>query len=281
MPVELKDVVEKLGLGIEITDDTTIEDIDKAVGEKFIDKTLHETQVKAAVGKRVGSAETKIRQLIGDEGKGKTFDELMEMLPNSISAKIKAKEEEIEALKESGKSTGKEAEELAELRKQMKQKDELVRLANEEKDKALTEKEKAILTAKEEAEEKETKRLVIDIFNSIKWVDDIKVYTKKGLFSDEIDGKYLFKPDGNGDADVFKADGETMELDGTKQMKASKLFEKIADKADLLKKNGSVGSKKEAETKIDMSKIDSTFIKNNLTKAEAKAKQLEEAEKKK
>lgn len=281
MPVKLEDIVEKYGLEIEVTDATTIDDVDNAIAKKFVDKGLHETQIKAAVGKRVGAAETKLKQFLGDDGKGKTFDELVELLPTTVAARIKAKEDEIEALKEAGKSTGKEAEQLIKLKTEFDQLKGLLDKANQAALEQVAEKEKEIESIKKDVELKETQRTVNDVFNAVDWVDKTSSYEKSGLYTDEIAGKYVFKIDETGkDLDVYEIDGETIVEDGTKPMKASALFKKEADKAGLLKKNGANGSKKDSDAKIDLTKIESPFVRANLAKAEAKAKALEAAEKK-
>lgn len=280
MPVELKDIIEKYGLTIELKEETTVDDFDKALGEKFKEKSIFDQEVKQAVGKNLGTATTRLRQIIGEEGKDKGFDDLVNMLPTVVANRIKAKEDEIEALKAKGSLTGKEQEQLDKLQGELNQTKELLQKANEAKDAALTEKEKALLAGKNELEEYKLNLELTTIYQNSNWLDDTNDYTKIGLYKDKIEGKYVIKKVDDKRL-VYKADGETIETDGgTAQLTYEKLIEKVLKEANLWKQNGAKGSKEEAEKKQDLTKITSPFIKSNKAKAVAKAAELEKLEKK-
>lgn len=277
--MELKDVIEVLGLEVELKEDATIEEkkeaIKVAAGNKFIDKSLVELEKKNAIaglGKKVGSAETKMRIVFGDEYRDKNFDELVELLPSVFESKTEALKKELADAKK-----GSSKEDIAKIQTELDEYRNLVKKLNADLE-AEKENAKKLIENKElEFQTKEEAKELSDIFYALNWVDGTKKHTKDGLFMNAIDGKYTFKKV-DGVFMVYKEDGATPETGGTtSHLSAVDLFNTVLKKEELLKVNGANGSKEAGGANIDLSKYDNAFVKGNLEKAIANAARYKKA----
>ena len=80
-----KEFFEKL-TGIQVAEGANEDTIRTALGERFIDRETHLKEINATFGKARGTAENKLKAIVGEDGKGKSFDELVELVPSKISA---------------------------------------------------------------------------------------------------------------------------------------------------------------------------------------------------
>lgn len=215
------EVIKTIIPDIEVTEDTTLEDIKNAAGERLISLELHKKEIDAVYGKARGSAETKFRRMLGEEGKGKNFDELTELMEQrfgNFSEQIKQLEKDVK----SGKITSEEKEKLE---NELKQVRETLDLANAEKEALQMEVESARAEGETKVNQYILNTKINQAFAEANWVDTADKYVRTGIWKDEVEGKYTFKDEG-GKLLVFDTSGNIVK-DGTTQMTADKLFENI------------------------------------------------------
>lgn len=278
--LEPKEFIEVLGLEVEFTEgeskEELVEKIKKAAGNKFIDKSLLEVEKQNAIAglaRKVGSAEVKMRQVFGDEYRGKNFDELVESLPSVFENKVNELKNELAEIKKNKGSK----EESDKVQKELDETRELLKRANADIE-AEREKAKSELSAKEQEHQAWKEGLELGlIYDSLNWVDGTKKHTKDGLFNNEIKSKYAFKKV-DGTFMAYKEDGVTPETGGTtSHLTAEELFNIILKKEELLKVNGATGSKEAGGQKVDLSGVSNPFVKSNLEKAMAHAERQKKA----
>ena len=222
-----KEIFEKL-TGIQVPEDANEDTIRTALGERFIDRETHLKEINATFGKARGTAENKLKALIGDEGKGKSFDELVELVP----AKMQSLNEQLAAAIEAGKSQP-DIE-------SMKAKMEELRQLNEAAKVKEAEYEERIKNAQTEAEERLNKAQidaeVERLFDASNWVDDADAIVKQGVWLTKIKGKYDFKKE-NGKIYVYDMEGKIVTGGTTSQLTAEQLFENTLKETKRYKLN--------------------------------------------
>jgi hypothetical protein len=243
---EQKEIVTQFLPSFEVTDETTMDDVNEAFGKTYVKADIHDAELKKRYAQATAKAENRLSKLLGSDANGKQYDEMVELL----EAKIANQVAEMETLKEASKGTGKNAEELIKLANEKKQLDEALKEAQAKIAEAESAKEGILTEA-----EKKYQKLVLDgkvnsIFESIDWVDGVSKYTKGGLWNDEVNGKVTFVEEGN-DLIVYDATGENWLKDGVGKMTAKKFFTQLAEKENLIKKNGATNKKLESEKKAE------------------------------
>lgn len=218
----------------EASEETTLDDVKNLAGQRFIDIDLHKKEVDAAFGKARGTAESKFKKFLGEDAKGKNFEEMTELIEQRISNF----KNEIDELRKSKPSAAIDKE-LEETKKQLAQYEQLNREAQDKVEKLSLEVE----SAKAEGETKLSQYLLTQAiqstFTSANWVDGADNYVKQGVWNAEIEGKYTFKKEGERLL-VFDVDGNIVK-DGVTQMTADKLFESVLKKANKFKSNQAKG----------------------------------------
>jgi hypothetical protein len=227
------------GLGIDVSDVKTLDELKAKAGEKFIDRSLHTEQLdkkqkeldKSWADSRV-EGEKKLKTILGDEAKGKKFDEMVDLL----LAKDQERESRIKELESKTTTTGKEKQELEDLKKEKQQTDDLLKQAND-KIGTLT---KEVESAKADGETRESQILlnlaVNKDFDTLPWSDQANEFTRDGFWRKKVEGVVTFKED-NKVVYVYDMEGDIIP-DGTGKKTAKKYFTEEAEKAGLLKKNG-------------------------------------------
>jgi hypothetical protein len=211
-----------------IEGDVTLDAINAQKGEVLITREVHKRELSSTVGRITGAGKTVFSRILGESAKGKDYDELLPLLESKYT-EVNDRITELEKATP-GSLTDKEKKELTELRK----------LSDEQKS-ALAAKEEEIETVRKSAkEEAETERLNHSLdreFESVKWVDDVSPFAKKGLRM-EMESKYSFKREGDKILVFTKAGEIVRNSAATGQMEAKELFEKEAKEAKLYKVNG-------------------------------------------
>ena len=213
--------------GIEVAEDATIDDVKASFGENYVSKELHTKEVQATAGKIKGTTETKLKKVLGEQAKGKSYDEMLELLP----AHVEHLHEEIKKAQAANDS-----EEVARLRAE---RDEFEKLANENAktiETLQTERDLAKSEADQRIEQFKTEAAVQSAWNGAKWSDTVSPHTKLGVWAGEIQGKFQFKVE-NGQTMVYDAEGNIYTGGTPKQLTAEALFEQILKKTGTLKVN--------------------------------------------
>lgn len=222
-----KEIFEKL-TGIQVAEDASEDTIRTALGERFIDRETHLKEINATFGKARGTAENKLKALIGDEGKGKTFDELVELVP----AKMQSLNEQLAAAIEAGKSN-------PDIEQIKKERDQLREMTEQAKAKEL-EYQEAIKNAQTEAEARlnkmQTDAEVQRLFDAANWVDDADDIVKNGVWLTKINDKYNFVKE-NGKILVYDKEGNIVTGGTTSQLTAEQLFETTLKEVKRFKVN--------------------------------------------
>lgn len=259
-------------LGIEVTDEMTVADVKSKAGEKWIDRSLHteelnkkQKEVDSAWADSRRTGEKKLKEILGDEAKGKTFDEMVSL----VVQKDKEREDRIDELKSKTTTTGKEKEELEALKKEKQQTDDLLKQANDKIDTLI----KEVESAKAEGETKEGQILlniaVDKVYNSIEWSDSVNELTLDGFWNKKVNGVVTFKKENN-EVYVYDVEGNIIP-DGTGKKTAKKYFEEEAEKLNLLKKNGA--KNEQVKTGVRTENMTPMQIRHAQKSAELKAKQ--------
>ena len=210
-----KEIFEKL-TGIQVAEDANEDTIRTALGERFIDRETHLKEINATFGKARGTAENKLKAIVGEEGKGKSFDELVELVP----AKLQSLNEQLAAAIEAGKSN-------PDIEQIKKERDQLREMTEQAKAKEL-EYQEAIKNAQTEAEARlnkmQTDAEVQRLFDAANWVDDADDIVKNGVWLTKINDKYNFVKE-NGKILVYDKEGNIVTGGTTSQLTAEQLFE--------------------------------------------------------
>jgi chromosome segregation ATPase len=218
----------------ELTEESTIETVKELTGRVYVDKDVAEKERKSEVGKALGSIETKLKRILGDEAKGKTAAELAAMAEEAYQAKLTELDE---ARKGSGADVEKLRTEAAEAKKAKADLEKMLEQANAEKAEALQKVEAAENEKLSAIEQYKLEQAINAEWEGLNFADNVLPYTKKGLWMTEIEGKYTFKLE-NGKKLVYDMEGNIVK-NGTSHMEAKDLFAKVAE--PLLKKNGAAG----------------------------------------
>lgn len=222
-----KEIFEKL-TGIQVADDASEDTIRTALGERFIDRETHLKEINATFGKARGTAENKLKAIVGDEGKGKSFDELVELVP----AKLQSLNEQLAAAIEAGKSN-------PDIEQIKKERDQLREMTEQAKAKEL-EYQEAIKNAQTEAEARlnkmQTDAEVQRLFDAANWVDDADDIVKNGVWLTKINDKYNFVKE-NGKILVYDKEGNIVTGGTTSQLTAEQLFESTLKEVKRFKVN--------------------------------------------
>lgn len=222
-----KEIFEKL-TGIQVAEDANEDTIRTALGERFIDRETHLKEINATFGKARGTAENKLKAIVGEEGKGKSFDELVELVP----AKLQTLNEQLAAAIEAGKSN-------PDIEQIKKERDQLREMTEQAKAKELEYKE-AIKNAQTEAEARlnkmQTDAEVQRLFDAANWVDDADDIVKNGVWLTKINDKYNFVKE-NGKILVYDKEGNIVTGGTTSQLTAEQLFETTLKEVKRFKVN--------------------------------------------
>lgn len=222
-----KEIFEKL-TGIQVAEDANEDTIRTALGERFIDRETHLKEINATFGKARGTAENKLKAIVGDEGKGKSFDELVELVP----AKLQSLNEQLAAAIEAGKSN-------PDIEQIKKERDQLREMTEQAKAKEL-EYQEAIKNAQTEAEARlnkmQTDAEVQRLFDAANWVDDADDIVKNGVWLTKINDKYNFVKE-NGKILVYDKEGNIVTGGTTSQLTAEQLFESTLKEVKRFKVN--------------------------------------------
>lgn len=222
-----KEMFEKL-TGIQVAEDANEDTIRTALGERFIDRETHLKEINATFGKARGTAENKLKAIVGDEGKGKSFDELVELVP----AKLQSLNEQLAAAIEAGKSN-------PDIEQIKKERDQLREMTEQAKAKEL-EYQEAIKNAQTEAEARlnkmQTDAEVQRLFDAANWVDDADDIVKNGVWLTKINDKYNFVKE-NGKILVYDKEGNIVTGGTTSQLTAEQLFETTLKEVKRFKVN--------------------------------------------
>jgi hypothetical protein len=228
-----KEIFEKL-TGIQVPEDANEDTIRTALGERFIDRETHLKEINATFGKARGTAENKLKALIGDEGKGKSFDELVELVP----AKMQTLNEQLAAAIEAGKSQP----DIEQIKKERDQLREMTEAAKAKEAELLAAVENAKSDAVKQLEKAQTDAEVTRLFDASNWVDDADAIVKQGVWLTQIQGKYDFRKE-NGKQLVYDMEGNIVTGGTTSQLTAEQLFEKTLKETKRYKlNNGGQGS---------------------------------------
>ena len=175
-----KEIFEKL-TGIQVAEGANEDTIRTALGERFIDRETHLKEINATFGKARGTAENKLKAIVGEDGKGKTFDELVELVPS----KIAALNDELQRAIEAGKSN-------PDIEQIKKERDQLREMTEQSKAKEL-EYQEAIKNAQTDAEERlnkmQTDAEVKRAFEAANWIDDADEIVKEGVWLTKLENK--------------------------------------------------------------------------------------------
>lgn len=222
-----KEIFEKL-TGIQVAEDANEDTIRTALGERFIDRETHLKEINATFGKARGTAENKLKAIVGEEGKGKSFDELVELVP----AKLQSLNEQLAAAIEAGKSN-------PDIEQIKKERDQLREMTEQAKAKEL-EYQEAIKNAQTEAEARlnkmQTDAEVQRLFDAANWVDDADDIVKNGVWLTKINDKYNFVKE-NGKILVYDKEGNIVTGGTTSQLTAEQLFETTLKEVKRFKVN--------------------------------------------
>jgi hypothetical protein len=222
-----KEIFEKL-TGIQIAEDASEDTIRTALGERFIDRETHIKEINATFGKARGTAENKLKALIGDEGKGKTFDELVELVP----AKMQTLNEQLAAAIEAGKSQP----DIEQIKKERDQLREMTEAAKAKEAELLAAVENAKSDAVKQLERAQTDAEVQRLFDAANWVDDADDIVKNGVWLTKINDKYNFVKE-NGKILVYDKEGNIVTGGTTSQLTAEQLFESTLKEVKRFKVN--------------------------------------------
>jgi hypothetical protein len=222
-----KEIFEKL-TGIQIAEDASEDTIRTALGERFIDRETHLKEINATFGKARGTAENKLKALIGDEGKGKTFDELVELVP----AKMQTLNEQLAAAIEAGKSQP----DIEQIKKERDQLREMTEAAKAKEAELLAAVENAKSDAVKQLERAQTDAEVQRLFDAANWVDDADDIVKNGVWLTKINDKYNFVKE-NGKILVYDKEGNIVTGGTTSQLTAEQLFESTLKEVKRFKVN--------------------------------------------
>lgn len=243
----VEEVVKTFLPDVEIKEETTIDDLKPLFEEKYVGVDLHKKELSSLSARLKDVSETNMKKALSalgvsaSEYSGKKVDEITSMLQSKIEETLTTMAE----LKNSGASgSGKGKEEFDKLAKELADYKKLT----EEKDGKINELTTSLeLTKGESAKALEAYVLdneVISRFNSANWTDESDDIVKTGVKSTFIDGKYIFKPDGDITKDrkvkifVYLNDADqTMVKDGVNQMTVEKLFEKVLKDSKRFKEN--------------------------------------------
>lgn len=215
-----------------ITEETTIENVASLMPEFYVEKDFAQAQIKTEIGKRMGALETKLRRLIGEDGKGKNVDDLLPL--------VESRYEELRQELSSAKASGADTQQLTEELNQLKKDRDVFKELSEKAGKEISEwqqkaeaAENKILTIREQVE---LDNSVNAFWSNINWVDGASDYLKTGIWKSEVEGKVTFKKEG-AKVIVYDTDGNML-TNGTGAMYADAFFNQLAEKAGALKKNG-------------------------------------------
>lgn len=222
-----KEIFEKL-TGIQVAEGANEDTIRTALGERFIDRETHLKEINATFGKARGTAENKLKAIVGEDGKGKTFDELVELVP----AKLQSLNEQLAAAIEAGKSN-------PDIEQIKKERDQLREMTEQSKAKEL-EYQEAIKNAQTDAEERlnkmQTDAEVKRAFEAANWIDDADEIVKEGVWLTKLENKYIFKKE-NGKLLVYDKDNNIVTGGTTSQLTAEQLFESTLKEVKRFKVN--------------------------------------------
>lgn len=235
--------------GLQLPDDATPETAKELFGKSYVATSLHESElskwkksdedrqkeIDKAIGKFKGSTESVLKRAFGDSVKDVSdWNELLQKAEETANAT----RDEIARLTKL--SSGKHDEVIAELKEKYSKEIKDLREMNLSFGNKEAEYQKAIEEAKADAESRVNKFLenqaIEKIYKEAKWSDIVNDYTKKGLWADEIEGKFIFKSEGD-KVLVFDKDGGIVR-NGAVQKTADVLFNEILDSKGLMKKNG-------------------------------------------
>lgn len=222
-----KEIFEKL-TGIQVAEDANEDTIRTALGERFIDRETHLKEINATFGKARGTAENKLKALIGDEGKGKSFDELVELVP----AKMQTLNEQLAAAIEAGKSNP----DIEKIKKERDQLREMTEAAKAKEAELLAAVENAKSDAVKQLEKAQTDAEVQRLFDAANWVDDADEIVKNGVWLTKINDKYNFVKE-NGKILVYDKEGNIVTGGTTSQLTAEQLFESTLKEVKRFKVN--------------------------------------------
>ena len=213
--------------GIEVAEDANLDTIKSSFGERYVAKELHKKELDAIAGKIKGTTESKLKKVLGEQAKGKSYDEMIELLPQhfeSLQEQIK------EAQKAGGdEKAAKLQAELDKFRELADQNAATIETLQTERDAAKTEAEQRIEQFKTEAAVKQA-------WSGAKWSDTADQYKRQGIWATEVEGKFQFKIEG-GKTLVYDADGNIYTGGTANQLTADQLFEQVLKKTGSLKQN--------------------------------------------
>lgn len=243
---EQTEIVKTFLPDFEVTDETTIEQVNEAFGKNYIKMDLHEAELNKKYIQGLAKAENRLAKVLGSEANGKKYDEMVELL----ESKMTEFNDKIKELSNSTTKTGKTDKELEGLLHEKEQLSNALKEAAEKLKSLESEKESLLADSEKKLEAYKLKTKVDGLWSGLNWTDDTNIYTKNGLWSTEIEGKVTFKEE-DGDIIVYDATGENWLKDGVGKMTAQKYFNDIAEKAKALKKNGATHVKTEGEKKAE------------------------------
>lgn len=246
LTTEQTEIVKKFLPSFEITEATTIEEVESEFGKSYVKADIHESEKTRIYASATAKAENRLAKLLGSEANGKKYDEMVELLEGTIAAK----EQAIKDLQAEGKKTGKGSEELEKLLHDKQQLDAALKEAADKIKSYESELESVKGNSKSELQKYILDNKIKSLYNSIEWTADTDLYKKNGIWNEEVEGKVTFK-DEDGEVIVYDSTGENWLKDGVGKLTAQKYFISVAEKAKALKKNGATNEKLESEKKAE------------------------------
>lgn len=213
-------------LGIELAEGETLSAdlLTTKLGEKYVDVSLHKKEVDAAFGKAMGTMETKLKPLLGEDAKGLKGEQMAEKLASKFA--------DMAALVDAAKKDGASTAEIAKLQKKADDLAGLLEQANAAAEAYKTEAATAREKAFEELSKERLNAKITETYNRINWSEQANEYAKKGLYI-EISAKYDFKEEA-GKLMAYDKDGNIVKI-GTSHATADQIFQQEAKAAKLWK----------------------------------------------
>lgn len=247
LTTEQSELVKTILPDFEVTEETTIEQVNEAFGKSYIKMDLHESEKNRIYASATAKAENRLRKVLGSDAGDKKYDEMVE----TLEAKLAANAADLEAARAEASKSGKSNPDVEKLLHDKAQMDAALKEA--------ADKLKALESEKESLKSESDKRLeqyIVDtdvkaIYNSIPWVDDKFIaYTKDNLWDKQIKDKVSFKKE-DGEYIVYDATGENWIKKGVGKQTAKEYFEDLAESAQALKKNGATNKTLESEKRAE------------------------------
>jgi hypothetical protein len=246
LTTEQSELVKTILPDFEVTDETTLDQVNEAFGKSYIKMDLHESEKNRIYASATAKAENRLRKVLGSEAGDKKYDEMVE----TLEAKLAANAADLEAARAEVGKGGKSTPELEKLLHDKAQMDAALKDAADKLKALESEKE----SLKSESETKLQKYIldnkVKSLYEGVSWTKETDLYKKNGIWMAEVEGKVTFKEE-DGEVIVYDATGDNWLKDGVGKMTAQKYFVSVAEKAQALKKNGATNETLESQKRAE------------------------------